>query len=361
MQEKAAISSRQFIILVALFTVGSAILAVPSSLAALARQDAWFAAMAGLIAGMLLVWLYGAIGKRFPHMTLIEIMETLLGKWLGKTVSLLFIVSLFLAGPVVGLFFVGNFITTEFMVQTPIQAIYILFTIIIVMGARLGLETIARSSEILFPFVCVLFMLLVLFIAPQIKLDNALPFMETGVKPILLSVLSFLSYSILPDIILLMIFPYVDKPNEAQKAFFTGNVIAGLILTLITALSILVLGPELSEGNMFPSYALARKINIGQFFQRIEAFMAAIWFISLYFRLTLYVYATVIAAAQIFGLKNYRPLVMPVGGILIVLALVVSPNVTYMQTWDTKTWVPYTVTIGFLMPLLLLIVAKFRK
>lgn len=358
--ENGKISARQFMVFVIMFTIGSAILIVPSAIASYTKQDAWIAAIMGVGVGLLLVWLYIAVGTLFPHMTLMELNEKLLGKWLGKTVSLLFITTLFVSGPATVLFTLGNFMTTQIMPETPIQSINILFAIIVVMGVRLGLEPLARSAEILFPWFVLLFISLVMFISPQIKFENLQPMLETGIKPILPAALSFLSIASLPHIILLMIFPYVNQPKEARKAFFIGSFIGGLVMIIIIALSILILGPDLTARNSYPSYALARKINIGNFLQRIEAIMAAMWFISLYFRITLYFYAIVLAIALIFNLKEHRPLVLPLGMILVAFSLVIYPNVAYQQTWDTKTWIPYTLTVGFFYPLLLLVLARFR-
>jgi len=361
MPEHGKISVRQFMVLVTLYTIGSAILVIPSAIAAYAKQDAWIAAIVGVGAGLLLVWLYLAVGNLFPHMTLMELNEKLLGKWLGKTVSLLFTTTLFVSAPPFILFYLGNFMTTQILPQTPIQAINIFFAIIVVMGMRLGLETLARSAEILFPWFVLLFIGLVLFISPQIKLENLSPVLGTGVKPLLPATLSFLSIAYLPLVVFLMIFPYVNQQQEARKAFFIGSLAGGLVMIIMIALAILVLGADITERQMYPSYALAKKINVGNFLQRIEAIMAVMWFISLYFKLTFYFYSAVVGFSQIFNLKDYRPLVLPFGMLLVVLSLIIVPNVVYGQTWDAKTWMPYSLTIGFLYPVLLLGVSACRK
>lgn len=96
MPEQVKISARQIMILTALFTIGSAILIVPSGMASVAKQDAWIAALVGVGAGLLILYMYSKIAGLYPEMTLIGIMETLLGKWLGKAVGLLFFITLFI-------------------------------------------------------------------------------------------------------------------------------------------------------------------------------------------------------------------------------------------------------------------------
>lgn len=176
------ISARQLMILTTLYTVGSAILIIPSGMAFVAKQDAWIAALAGVGGGPLILYLYIKITSLYPQMTLIEIMESLLGKWLGKAVGLLFFTTIFI-----------------------ISSIY-------------------------------------------------------------------------------------------------------------------------------PSYELAKKINIGNFLQRIEAIMAAMW-----------------------------QLVLPLGIVLVVMSIIVYPNFPYKQAYDTKTWIPYTLSIGFLFPLLLLGIHALKR
>ena len=45
---------------------------------------------------------------------------------------------------------IGDFLTTEILVETPIQMIMIIFTLTSLIGVRLGLEVICRSAVIFF-------------------------------------------------------------------------------------------------------------------------------------------------------------------------------------------------------------------
>ncbi|WP_226000267.1 GerAB/ArcD/ProY family transporter [Paenibacillus sp. BJ-4] len=361
MSQQVKISGRQFMILTILFTIGSAILVIPSGMAFVAKQDAWIAALVGVGAGIFLVWMYNTIVILYPRMTLAEIIETLLGKWLGKTISLLFVVTLFLGGPSAVLYDVGNFLTTQIMPETPAQPVNILFAIIVVMGAWLGIETFARSAELLFPLFILLYISLVILVAPEVKLENVEPVLEAGIGPIWPAALSFISIVFLPHIVLLMIIPAVNRTDKARKAFFSGSMFGGLMMVLIIALTILVLGPDLTARSIFPSYSLAQRISIGNFLQRIEAIMAVMWFISLYFRTTIYMYVIVLVIAQIFNLKDYRPLILPLGMILVVMSVIIYPNAPYQQKWDGTVWVSYILSVGLFLPLLLLCIHVIRK
>ncbi len=355
------ISPRQFKILVVLYFVGSSILLAPGSAATNAKQDAWIASILSLIISTLLVCLYNAVGNRTSNMTLIEYTEKLLGKWIGLVVSLLFIFYLFFNCSLL-VFTFGDFVTTQIMPETPIQFTNLLFVIVVVYGTRLGLEAFSRTAEILYPWVIGLLIIFLVFLFPELEFENIQPVYEYGMKPIIRGTLSYTSFSTLPLIGLMMIFPScVNNQKEANKSFIKGTFIAGSIMFIVTTFCILVLGHDITARNAFPSYALAKKISLGDFIERIEAIIAIIWVITMFYRIILLFYGSVIGISQVLKLKDYRSLTLPLGMILVVFSLIVYPNSTYAFEWDAKIWLPYVLTYSFFLPLLLLIVSYFRN
>lgn len=361
MMQDVKINSYQFLVLVTLFTIGTSIKILPSGLAAEAKQDAWIAATLGTGIGLLVIWLFCTIAQWFPHLTFIQINEKLFGKWVGKIVSLLFVSMSFLYTSIL-LYYSGTFININAMPNTPMVVLNILMAMIIVMGVRLGLETIARSAEILIVVFFVLFLILVVFISPEIKFENIQPVFEVGTKAIVRSSIFLVVTSSVNAVILLMIFPaFINKTKQAKKSFLIGNLIGGIVIIIITFLSVSVLGVENTARQIYPSYELAKRVNIGDFVQRIEALMSTLWIIALYFKATLYFYASVLGMAQILNLKDYRPLTLPLGMIAVVLSLVIYPNVIYQQNWDSTTSNSLSLSIGLFLPLLLVVVYAIRK
>ncbi|MBD0381446.1 GerAB/ArcD/ProY family transporter [Paenibacillus sedimenti] len=361
MLKDVKISVRQFGVLVIIYTIGTTILIIPSGLAADAKQDAWLAAILGVCLNVLIVCLYNRVANYFPNMTLIEYNEALFGIWLGKLLSLLFISFSFIGAATV-LFYMGNFINTQVMPETPIQAANIIFAIVVVMGVRLGLETLVHAAEIFFPWIIMLFVILVLCLLPEIDMVKLQPAFSAGVKPMIKAALSVAGTSSLPFIALFMVYPvHVNQVDKAKKAYLASTVIGGACFIIITFLCISVLGTKMTERHMFPSYALAKQISIGNFLERVEILIAGIWFLTVYFKTTFYFYGFVTGLAQILNMKDYRPLVFPLGMILVVYSLVVYPNVAYMTEFDTKAYIPYALTFGLLYPIIMLGVAAARK
>ncbi|CAH0313586.1 Spore germination protein YndE [Peribacillus sp. Bi96] len=358
---KTKISVQQFMIIVILFTVGTSILIYPASVAAEAKQDAWITAILTTGIGLLFIWLFSALGSIVPHLTLIEMCMKLLGKWLGTIAAIIFI-SFFYYSTAALLFYIGNFLTTQMMPDTPMITPIILYLSILVLGVYLGIETFARFAEVVFPIVILLLLILFISSSPQFEFQNFLPVFEVGIKPIIRGGILIFINSFLMPITLLTIFPsHLNQTKQGRKAFIMGVFIGGIILDIIIVISILVLGDYITSIEMYPSYVLAQKINIGNFFQRIEAIVAIIWFITIYIKMFIYFYGTVVGLANMLKLDDYKPIVLPLGLTLVPFSLLMYPDVPYMQKWESTSWVPYALTIGIFLPLLLLGAAVFRK
>ncbi|WP_127484903.1 GerAB/ArcD/ProY family transporter [Paenibacillus ehimensis] len=356
------ISTRQFRLLVIYFTIGSSVLFVPTVTAAATKQDAWISIVTGIGLNLLLVYLYIAVGNRYPGLSIVELSQMLLGKWLGTAVSIFLIVNTFVIGAVSLVDFAGTFVSRQIMPDTPVYAANILYVLSAVIGLRLGLRTIAQAAEALFPIITALFVIMILTVSPNMDTDNLQPVFEMGLKPHIKANISYFAFSAFPTVFFLMIYPScVREGKRASKALLLGTLIGGLFLLIITVVCIAVLGAEGTARQAYPSYTLAKKINIANFFTRIEVLMAALWLIALYFKLVVYFYAGMRGLAQLFKMPDNRALVLPLGVIAIALSRILYPSAAYRHEWDTKIWPLYVGTSGLIIPLLLLGIGAVKK
>jgi len=353
------ISVHQFTVLIIIYVIGDAILILPSMIAYEAKKDAWLAAIFSLVIGMFFVWLIFLVSRLYPDLTIIESNKKVMGKFLGSLVSIMYLSYSFIYAAV-ALREVGDFLTTEMLPDTPIEAIHILFVIIVIMATRLGLETFARCVEILYPYVFLLFFVLVISLLPNVDIENVQPVFEGGFKPIVRASLLFITYPFVELVLFMMIFPHVNKSSKVKRSLFLGAFIGGIVLVLFTTITILVLGHEQTSRQMYPGFLLAKKINVGDFFSRVEVVLAGIWFITIFFRITIYFYFTCQGLAQVLNLKDYRPVCYPLGMILIVLSISIAPNIVYINEMSS-IWPFFDFTIGVFLPLLLVLITLVRR
>ncbi|MBY0086404.1 endospore germination permease [Brevibacillus brevis] len=359
MQNSDKIGSRQFVILVTFITIGDSILILPSVPATEASHDGWLSGLIGMVLGLAIVYLFCVVGRIYPEQTLIEKNKLIFGRWIGAFFSLFFLGAILINGAVY-IRTIGEFMTTHIMKATPIHAVMFLLVACAIYAVRLGLEAFARTSEIFFLWFVLTFVSFFLLLSPQFQFENLFPFLENGFKPVIRGVLSVTAFPFSELVIILMITPLLDAKQKLTSAFLRGAIYGGVCLLAIIFLSLLVLGPELVSRETFPSYSLAKRVQVGEFFQRQEAMMALMWFVSIYFKVVLYMYGFCVGIKQLLHLKEHQPLTLPICILFVAIAIIIVPNEAFL--YETYTYWPFfDLTIGFLYPLILLVGYWIRK
>ncbi|MEW5551593.1 endospore germination permease [Peribacillus frigoritolerans] len=301
------------------------------------------------------------VGNLYPDFALDQINEKVFGKIVGKMINLTFFIWSFSTSSET-IYYVGNFIETFWMPDTPLLALNILLAAVVIFTVRLGLETFTRTLEIF--FIPVLLLLIVFLISniPEANIQNIQPVFEDGAKPVIRATLFYVSVFTLSPVMFLMIFPSkVSEGKKGGKAFYIGTLIGGISLILVIMLDILVLGPDTTARNIAPSYTMAKKINVGNFLMRIEAIIATIWIITTYTRAVMYFYVSVVVFSNIFNIKDYRPFTTALGMIMVFYSSIVFPTVSSSGKFNKNIWLFYVATYGLVMSLLLFITVKLKN
>ncbi|MFB5661521.1 endospore germination permease [Alteribacillus sp. HJP-4] len=360
MQNQEKIDVAQFTLLVVLFTIGSAIIYIPPILAVSAMQDAWLSAFAGLLVGLLSSLLLVRVSQLYPDLTLAEYCERILGKWAGKLAALWFISFAFLLAAL-NVRNMGEFMSSQILYGTPFESIHFIFICVVVFGARLGIEVLGRAAELVIPFVLFFIFVIIVSVLPEAEWNNLKPFLAEGMRPVFAGAFQFAGFPFFELVIFLMVFPFVNQSHKAGKGFMVGVITGAAVLLVLTTLSIAVLGAEESARIIYPVYMLTKRITIGGFIERIEAVVAGIWMITIYFKLSICFYAASFGIKNLLNLKDYRPLLLPLALIMLILSVIIYPNIIYLATFTERYWTLYSGTAGLLIPLILLVVAKIRR
>jgi spore germination protein (amino acid permease) len=348
------ISVRQFTILIMIGSVGDSILIMPTITAASSKQDAWLSMLLALIGGIVTGGLFAVIANRLQRVSLYEAIRQRLGLWFGGFFFLLFLFSSFFCLLTL-LSEMSQFTTTQLMPETPVNAIILFFTAVIIIAYRYGVEAYARMGELLFPVMMGLFALLVVFLMPQIEWPNVRPIMARGMVPIIQGALPAYCTGFVEMVVLLMLVPYVEGNAKLTRSILSGFAVGGTVLFLIVLLSVLVLGPSLMETKYYPTFVLAQKIMIGHFFERIEAVMAFLWVITVFYKTLLQFFTLTTGLAQVFQLKESKMLTIPLGMILLVSTVYGTPNITAYNQLLTNYYPWFDLTFFLVLPVLILI------
>ncbi|WP_433922507.1 GerAB/ArcD/ProY family transporter [Paenibacillus taichungensis] len=359
MLEQGRIGTRQLSILIFMMVVGDMMLIYPSVITSYAKQDAWICALVGVPLGMALTLMFLKLCSLYPEENLIQISRSILGFWPGSLVSA-FYLFFFVIGASTHTREVGDFLTSQIFQYTPIRVIILMFVITVGWGLYHGLETMGRSSELLMPILIVFILVLAFCLLPQIDPSNLKPATDTGVVPILQGILISIIYPVGELVPIMMIIPYTLKQAHRTRDVLMAAGLGNLLLAILVTISLLVLGAFLTQHNIYASFVLSQKINIGGFFERIEAIMASSWLISTYVKAMVYMYAFIVGCAELFKLKQYRILILPASLFIFGLANLVSPNLTFIVITVVPYWVDWDTTLSIILPGLLLLVHMFK-
>jgi len=349
------ITGHQLFSITACGSLGGALLAISSTIATVAKQDAWLVALINPIFGLLLLWLYYFLGSRYPGKTLIGISKEIFGKFIGTIVSIGYVFFLLLVYSHIA-YYIGDFIG-HVMEETPVYVINMMFFFAAAVAVIYGLETIARASELFIFFVAVLYFASMLFVSPNAKLDNLLPVLEKGPVPVLKGCLFLSAFVTSPLIALMMIFPInVENIPEAGKSMMKGFLLSSLIIFTSIFLSIAVLGSVVVAKSNFPTLFLVREINVGMVLTRLEYFVSVIWIVTQLSVCVLFSYAGTKGLSELLSLKDYKKLVWPLTLIALILSDIDLPDPLYQAKWSRTGYTPLITTYAVVIPILMLIV-----
>ena len=359
MLEKGKISPRQAAWLIIAFLMGSAILLIPSAVAATARQDAWLSMILAVLAGLGIAAVYTSLSGRFPGQNFIQLSEIIMGRYVGKLAGLAMIwFALHLGSLVLRNF--GDFLTITILQQTPMVIINAVIILLSVQAVKMGLEGLSRVNDLLIPPMIFLLLMITLLAIPETEFTRLLPVTENGLKPVVAGALTATGFPFAETVLFTMIIPYVSPARGAKRAVLLGILIGGLFLAIIILRTILVLGPAATARFWYSALEAVKMIDIFNIIQRIESMVIIVWIGFGFIKITVCLYAFVLGLAQWLNLKDYKPIAMPAGLLMLALSTYVYESYTEEAAFAAKIWFPYAILITFILPLAMLIVAWIR-
>jgi spore germination protein KB len=360
MLDKGKINARQASFLMFSFLMGSAILMIPSTVASLAKQDGWISVLVATMFGMGIVLIYTTLGLMFPKQTIIQYSETILGKWAGKIVGLLYIWFYFHLGTLV-IRNSSDYVALVALPGTPLIVITGVFLVVIAYAIRGGITTLGRVNEAILPFREAIVILVIILLLKDLKWENLRPVMGDGVIPILKGSIPATSFPFGETILFAMLLPNISNVQKLKKAYLTAILLGGIFLSISVLLTIFVLGPSIASRLNFPVQSVIQSIDIANFLTNLDAFGMLLWISSNFVKIAVCYYCAVVGIAQWFNLSDYRPIVTPVGILMLIFSLTVYNSSTEQAAFASTIWPFYAIPFEILFPLLMLIVAKIRR
>ncbi|HHV79931.1 MAG TPA: endospore germination permease [Firmicutes bacterium] len=352
MPEKGKIDTKQAIMLSICLILPTAMLSVPAVIIRHARQDAWISLILSIFIGLLVARLIVSLSFRFPDKTLFQYSEEILGRVPGKIVGLLYLWWV-LHSNAIAIDEFASLPCVALMPDTPFVAFFIIAIVVAGYAVRNGLEVLSRYIELITPIGLGLMVSLFCLLTTKVKFERLLPVFDKGLVSIVKG--AAMPSGWMGEIVLFSMFiPYLNKPREACRVAVLSILIIGIFMVSVTVGILLVFGPDVSSSWIFPVFMAIRAISIANFLERVESVVIGIWVFMGFAKIGVLYYAAVLGSAQWLGLKDYRPLVAPVGIVLLGLAFL-CPNIIDLLDFLARAFPPYALIVFELgIPLILL-------
>ena len=247
--EKEVISLTQLFVLILNFLLGSSIVI---GLGKDALQDAWIAIFLMAFIGVGLMYLYYSICSLLPNKNIFEILEYCFTRRISIFFSLGYVIYFLHASSRVTRTF-GEMITTAILPTTPLEVITLSIMLVTAYILYLGIEILARVSEIFTPYTLLILIILIIFLIPIVQFQQLQPILGDGIRPLLKSLAPpMLSFPFGELVVFTVILASVNKLGKGKKVSLIAVLTTGIILSISTLLVIITVGVDAFRYSNFP-------------------------------------------------------------------------------------------------------------
>ncbi|GER68225.1 spore germination protein KB [Weizmannia acidilactici] len=321
--EKAKISPYQLFVMIFMFELGSALLlAIGSG----AKQDAWLAILGGMCMGFFLFYLYYKIFTFYPDLSPVQSLQAVYGKFLGWIFGFNFgIYFLYLSARVLRDF--GEMLIITSYPEFPLFIINAIMAFCIIYAVKKGIEVIARTGEIFFIFYYIMAItgFVLIIVSRLINLNHLKPVLESGVMPVLKSMITETIYVPFGEtIVFFSILPLVNHSKKVKIAGLSAILLSGTNLVFSMLINISVIGAETIQRSPFPLLSTIREIQFAHFLERLDVFFMIALIVGGFFKVTLFFYAACVIFTELFKVDGYQKTVYPLGFIMLCASLMIA-------------------------------------
>lgn len=354
---KELVTQKQGIWLVFLYFIGTTVVLGSSTVA---KQDSWISILLALAAAVPIYFVYGRLLRLYPGENIYDMFLTLFGKVFGRVLVALFTWYTFhLAVLVIRNF--SEYLHIVALTETPQLPLIMLVTIISVWTIRWGMETLGKYALIAGPTLIFVLLLVTVLVFPEMQFSNLLPAFDHSIGEIGMGAFETFTFPFTEVVVFLCVFDSLKSNASPYRVFFVGAlVLGGGILMIATVRNIAVLGFPLLSTLSFPTHTTSRIIAIGDFFSRFEILISANFILSGFVKGSIGILGAVKGLACLFGIKDNKKLVLPVGLMVMALTGIIYGNFGEMMEWRT-IYKYYALPFEVIIPVITLIAAEIKR
>ncbi|GMA57828.1 hypothetical protein GCM10025858_23310 [Alicyclobacillus sacchari] len=301
---KVQISRVQLVFALVWCVIGTGIVAIPTAIAQFTVRDAWICALLFSVGGTLVALLTSLFTRYFPNRTLTNALMDAWGPWLGRLIGIWFMAGLYITNCTV-VREAEVFVGTTILPKTPEVMIGAFAMVAVAYAVYMGVEVVMRDVEFITPLVMLIAPILFVLSMQHIDIHEMMPVLADGWTPVLRGgVVSILVYA-LEMVIVLQFIPFLRRGKLAAKDVSIATLIITLVLTIVTAVTIGVVGPA-THYLSYPVLEAVRNVRVGRFLERLDTLYVIAVISTIFVKMTVSHYAWCTGMKDLFHLSSHR-------------------------------------------------------
>lgn len=354
MQNKLMTSSQAICVLI-LFTLGSSLVVGVNTQS---RQDSWIALLLGLTMFVPMLLVYARIVNLYPGQGIYDVITDVFGKRIGKAIILLYVLYAVHLGALVMRTF-SEFLQIVAIPETP-QLVTLLFLFFIcIWMMKSGAGVLGRWSKIIIIPIFIAILVTLLLSSKFANINNLKPIGTTDFGTLVDSSFSVFAFPFGESILFSALFGHVDPTGNRLKIYIMGIAISSLTMLAAVLRNILVLGAPTMSIDYFPSYSAISIIALGDFLTRIEVLIGIVFMFGGFVKICVCMFAATIGISKLINVPDDRKLAVPVGLLMITLAMIIYTNTSQMFDW-IRIYKYYALPFQVILPLIILVGAEIK-
>ncbi|HHY74401.1 MAG TPA: GerAB/ArcD/ProY family transporter [Bacillus bacterium] len=323
-------------------------------------RDIWLSTIiSSVIAAVFIVFIV-LIMQRMPEGDLIDQGKKLIGVWFEKLLGIIFFV-FFLSsiGPIMATFvyhlkdyFLPDAHTSIFIVVAIVVGCYAIY---------FGIEVISRMALVGVFSILSLNILLLLGSLEKFDIRELLPVFESGVVNTAVAGRHLLADWTMVFMMVALILPNVKGMKVWKRSNLAGVLYGAGFILMWPIVETGVLSAHVAGEYVVSCMQMARSAQIGLYIHRYEMIMVAFFAISTLIQIMMSLYCSSISLQKVFGMKSYRPLIIPVGLLFGGFGYWIVFDHARAMRFIENEWIGISLSIAICVPLFIWLIGLALK
>jgi spore germination protein KB len=159
-----------------------------------------------------------------------------------------------------------------------------------------------------------------------------------------------------------MVWSSIKQPGKIMRTTLLATLLTGLCIAFLDTLALVVFGEDTFQRAQFPLFLLIQQIRLGGVIENLDALGVLYFIMTSFFKVSLYVFASVRGIQQMTYMRNNHYLLYPVVFCILFVGMTMARSsqeniYVGLEIVPTYLWVP----LFLILPAMLLIAIVIRK